>query len=71
MTKQMILPCDFSTDKERGFFWHRDHNAVGSATLHYDGLLEFQGSRHRVFIENIGTPEERVIVNDISDLNDE
>ena len=71
MTKQTIVPCDFSTSKEQGFFWHRDHNAVASATLYHDGVLEFSGSNHRVLIENIGTPEEKVLSYRIGDLNDE
>jgi hypothetical protein len=24
MANECILPCDFSTDKEQGFFWHRN-----------------------------------------------
>lgn len=68
--KKQILECDFSSNKERGFFWHRNHQSVGSVTLYYDGLLEFEGSNNRVFIENIGTPDEKVFVTDISDLND-
>jgi hypothetical protein len=44
---------------------------VASYTVHSDGMIEFQGRRYRVFIENIGTAFEKVIVNDISDLNDE
>jgi hypothetical protein len=69
--KTEIVPCDFTTAKEKGFTWFRNYQGVGTATLYHDGLLEFQGSKHRVFIENIGTPDEKVIINDISDLDED
>jgi hypothetical protein len=71
MTQRAIVPCDFSTSKEHGFFWQRNHNSVASATLYHDGLLEFRGSNYRVVIENIGTPAEKVLSYYIGDLNDE
>lgn len=68
--KKQILECDFSTDKDRGFTWFRNYQGVATATLSYDGYLQFDSGKHRVLIENIGTPDEKVFVTDISDLND-
>lgn len=69
MANECVLPCDFSTDKEQGFFWHRNHQAVGAVTLHHDGLLVFQGSKYRLWIENIGTPDECIKVLPLVDTN--
>lgn len=68
MSKQ-VLECDFSTEEERGYTWFTNHQPTATATLWNDGVLEFSGKNHRVHIENIGTPQEKVIVVDISDLD--
>lgn len=70
MSKQ-VIQCDFTDgDQERGFTWFDKHyQGIATATLWGDGVLEFSGKNHRVHIENIGTPQEKVIVVDISDLD--
>jgi|LakMenE01Jun11ns_1017448.scaffolds.fasta_scaffold9272174_2 hypothetical protein len=66
MSKQQIVDCDFSTEKEKGFFWMANHQTVATATL-YPGLIAFQGSKYRIHVENVGTPKEKVTVVDLDD----
>ena len=58
--------------KHSGIFWNKDMTvAIGSYTVYRDGVLEFVGIKHSILVENIGTPDEKVIVNNISDTNRE
>jgi hypothetical protein len=58
--------------KHSGIFWNKDMTvAIGSYTVYRDGVLEFVGIKHSILVENIGTPDEKVTINDLSDISQE
>ena len=58
--------------KHSGIFRNKEMTvAIGSYTVYKDGILEFVGTKHSILVENIGTPDEKVIVNNFSNTNRE
>jgi hypothetical protein len=64
MNKQ-IIECDFSTDSIRGFTWFNDYQGKATISLVDSGALEFSGEKHKVYVYNIGTANEKVTVVDL------
>lgn len=59
MAKQWIMD-DFSDEKEIGYFFHLNDNAVAHITLRKDGTVVFASDNHWVEIKSIGSKGEKV-----------
>ena len=59
---------DFSDESEIGYFFDRNYSGGASVTLDHSGSIVFEGYKHSVVIENIGTKDERVVIKNAADL---
>lgn len=59
---------DFNDEGDVGYFFHRNYSGAAHVTLSNDGSLVFEGYNRKVVIKNIGSRDEKVIIENAADL---